>query len=415
LHKIIFAHHPCPDGLASCAILSDSYGFGGNVTYVGLNYSTPENMRDEIFAIVHMHLAEALLIIFVDVVPEVEVLIDILGKKPDLQLVVLDHHETAIQEISQKKPSLQVFIDQKRLDLRLTPENSGVGLAHQFVYPDAIAPNYVTFIQTMDLLTATSNPKVIKNFSPATEYLNSRQLEILDKLANISNNAQISQNILFYFLCCGIDEYIKSVHKKNNFRNSVVVFKSFCDKLMQEGFKIIFDMKIEFEGKIETVETIFLEQLKRQTALLQEAVLIASLHSKEMDVLFLPVYIQDTGRTFEPLVVAALQAQKRPTIAMISKPADLAEINSVSLRAGDSSVDLIRDVLRPCQKLNLMMDGGGHARAAVLRLNRKQMLEILDRVNLARYQQLIAGIAEGRGLTTQTDEQPKNSPFRSKL
>lgn len=370
LKQIIFFHHPCPDGVTGAVVLAKKFGTSDNVSYVGLNHMNVAEMRKIIFS----HVNQKVQIYFVDITPPYSILISMLQDKNITHITLLDHHLTAINEINSHQDILDLYKFSGLLKTQFELSKSGAGIAHDFVEKEKEMPSYVRLAQTVDLLTATGDTKVINEFKICEES------PVFSALAEMVDDKEIKENIKFFGLAAVYDKKMDEFFVKNNntpFKELMAAVSEFYGTLEEKGMSYLLGS---------SVQTLFQKQVNDQRAAISKAVVITSPHDSAMDVLLIEANIR-SGRTFDVLISSKLRElhakNSRPIFAMVAQFDESANCYRVALRGADDSIDLSK-IAAEFKKQNLAMNAGGHARASALQLSREQMGEIVDQAAAVR-------------------------------
>lgn len=362
---VVFAHHPCPDGIAAIVSLTDKFDMK-STTYHGLNHANPENMRKIIFSAIEFQPKH---IIFVDIIPPIAILKELLEKKT-CDITLLDHHETGIHELNAHEEPLKKYASRLHKVLDLT--RSGAGIAYDYIHRGKNKPIYIELVQAMDQFTATANTDFIKPLDAKKCALDSKSQEKLLKLGAYSKNKQISSFIEFYVFAAIVDLQLKQFYNEHNYKinnDLIEVVKKYLKSIEENGIASLLHT--------DNIETIFREQLDYQIKSIENAKIVPSFIREDLDVLFIDADIM-TGRTFDALISQTLASLNRPTIAMIANTKKISDAdNWVALRAANDKFNLYK-IASEYKKMKLADNAGGHARASALQLNRAQLTRFID-------------------------------------
>jgi len=371
---VVFCHHPCPDGTAGLLMLKQKLGTAKNVTYSGLNHTAPIVMQEKIDQVLATQPTDAH-IYFVDIAPTIGIIKKLL-ETHNGKITILDHHATAINEINHAKEQLAPYLESQKLELILDVTRSGAGIAHDYVFMNQKYPQSIALAQTIDLLTATGDASIIRQFAIDKKALHPRHRTLLARLATLANNEQIESSIAFYVIAAAFDIEMNRIFANHaNQVDSAFISEAedFFDSIDIYGNSILLDYK--------NLEKAFSDQLLYQQDALDKAKTFTSPLHPETDLLYVPADIK-CGRTFDPLISAKIKSLPKPTLALIAnvnEEKSIKESNWVALRAADDKVNLF-DIASEFKLKGMAVNAGGHARASALQCNPEQMQNILHQV-----------------------------------
>ena len=144
---VVFYHYPCSDGITAAAVIANA-NTSNDIKYLQWNYSRASNLADLIDT------CRGKNVLFVDCSAKQDVIEKIAQSAETI--LIIDHHITAKQELSQYITDADVNTIKDRLAeskivMVYDVNFSGASLAYKFFHPSRTIPEYIKYIENIDL------------------------------------------------------------------------------------------------------------------------------------------------------------------------------------------------------------------------------------------------------------------------
>ena len=151
---ICYYHYPCSDGLTAAAVVHSYYGPGSGIEFIPLDYGNPRNVQE------HIDECRDKTVLMVDVSFKSNKKINDLEKVAQSanQIVIIDHHAGVYEDLQQYDAgtyiaieSFEQMIGDQKIALIFDNSHSGAGLAWSIFNKDKPAPEFIKYIEHIDL------------------------------------------------------------------------------------------------------------------------------------------------------------------------------------------------------------------------------------------------------------------------